>query len=134
MRREKKVYLIRHGQSEYNLLHGGGLSDSGSGVDPMVFDAPLTELGKEQARGIELPEDPELVVCSPLTRAVQTALLAFPGHVEHMECWPEHRERCLAVFAAMQHEVSSELTFMKISRQPLSHPYSVPLKLRLRMR
>jgi len=38
------IYLIRHGQSEFNKAHIKG------GPDPMVWNAPLTALGCEQAR------------------------------------------------------------------------------------
>jgi broad specificity phosphatase PhoE len=37
------IYLIRHGQSEFNLAHTQGCPD------PMIWDAPLTALGCEQA-------------------------------------------------------------------------------------
>lgn len=71
------IHLIRHGQSEFNALFDGT-------GDPMIFDAPLTPLGQEQA---ELARDHvaeleiEHIICSPLTRAIQTAQLLFPGRV-----------------------------------------------------
>ncbi len=37
------VYFIRHGQSEFNAAFTGG------GIDPMIFDAPLTDMGLRQA-------------------------------------------------------------------------------------
>lgn len=45
-------------------------------------DAPLTDLGKQQARSLqpiveEHLQRVQLVICSPLTRAIQTACLAF---------------------------------------------------------
>lgn len=73
----KRLYFVRHGQSEYNVhydLHG---------VDPMnMWDAPLTSVGTEQATSLQMhfvklgPVD--LAVMSPLTRAIQTCLLAIP--------------------------------------------------------
>ncbi len=71
------IHLIRHGQSEFNALF------EGTG-DPMIFDAPLTPLGQEQA---ELARDRvaalniERILCSPLTRAIQTTRLIFPDRV-----------------------------------------------------
>ncbi|MEM9582099.1 MAG: histidine phosphatase family protein [Pseudomonadota bacterium] len=70
------IHLIRHGQSEFNALFDGSR-------DPMIFDAPLTPLGQEQA---ELTREKAArlgiahVLCSPLTRAIQTAHLIFPDH------------------------------------------------------
>jgi glucosyl-3-phosphoglycerate phosphatase len=69
------VYLIRHGQSEFNAAPHHG-------QDPMIFDAPLTELGQAQAmrvreevKGLGIKH----VISSPLTRAIQTALTIFEG-------------------------------------------------------
>lgn len=67
------VYLIRHGQSEYNV---GSPHD----VDPLIFDAPLTALGKAQADGVKehmVGIGVQQIICSPLTRAIQTALRIF---------------------------------------------------------
>ena len=53
-----KVYLLRHAESEFNV----GNED--------VFDAPLTEVGKQQAAA--LTGHYNKVLCSSLTRAQQT--------------------------------------------------------------
>ena len=70
----KGIYLIRHGQSTYNELF-----DS-SGIDPVHFDAPLSRLGAKQvenARQAAKNLGAELVVTSPLTRALETAIGLF---------------------------------------------------------
>ncbi len=75
------IYLIRHGQSEFNAAFTGV-------GDPMIFDAPLTELGTAQARAArtEVAElGIEAVICSPLTRAIQTARLIFPDRSIRVE-------------------------------------------------
>ncbi len=75
------IYLIRHGQSAFNAAF------TGSG-DPMIFDAPLTELGitqAERARETVKALGITHVICSPLTRAIQTARLIFPGHPLQVE-------------------------------------------------
>ncbi len=68
------IYFIRHGQSEFNVVHQAGKKD------PMIFDAPLTDRGREQAKNARR-KVAELgirhVITSPLTRAVQTALTIF---------------------------------------------------------
>jgi glucosyl-3-phosphoglycerate phosphatase len=88
-------HFIRHAQSVHNALSRPG------GPDPMVRDAPLTELGHQQAAalGATLGAAPEveLVVVTPFTRAIQTALHAFAGagaprvihdlHREHLDSY-----------------------------------------------
>ncbi|MBT3558935.1 MAG: histidine phosphatase family protein [Rhodospirillales bacterium] len=67
------VYLIRHGQSEFNV-------GSPHAVDPLIFDAPLTDLGKAQANqaGREMGSiGVQQIIVSPLTRAIQTAMHIF---------------------------------------------------------
>lgn len=73
----KIVHCIRHGQSTFNAHFAE------FGVDPLHQDAPLTDLGRRQAaeRAVELRQYPyELVVTSPLTRAIQTTLGLFGDH------------------------------------------------------
>lgn len=75
----KTVYLIRHGQS----LGQAAPSDTRR-TDRSLQDCRLSPLGVEQARRIpKLLGDPayqaiQLVLCSPLARAMETAILAFP--------------------------------------------------------
>jgi len=87
----KIVHCIRHGQSTFNAHFAE------TGCDPIHPDAPLTELGRRQVaeRAPELRQYAyELVVTSPLTRAIQTTLGLFGDHPAsppiHVECL--HRE------------------------------------------
>ncbi|MCP3687744.1 MAG: histidine phosphatase family protein [Gammaproteobacteria bacterium] len=85
------VYLIRHGQSEFNAAFNA------TGKDPMIFDAPLTEQGRRQAeQARELVEDLGIkqVITSPLTRAIQTALFIF-GDTLPITVASGHRELLL---------------------------------------
>jgi len=74
---EKRIFLLRHGQGEHNV-HGDHLPDP-----------PLTALGCEQANwwAAEMPKiaQPEVVLLSPLTRALQTGLRAFQNCSTHFE-------------------------------------------------
>ncbi len=82
------VHLIRHGQSTFNAIQDV------TGKDPMMFDAPLTPLGHEQAaaRGKQLAGNHyDLVITSPLTRAIQTAQGIFGGR-KPLVIDPLHRE------------------------------------------
>jgi broad specificity phosphatase PhoE len=88
-----KLHLIRHGQGFHNLLgdeyrargvHFSSTGDDTSANNPYVrsevWDPPLTALGRAQAKALrprarEL--SPQLVLCSPLSRAAGTAIMAF---------------------------------------------------------
>jgi broad specificity phosphatase PhoE len=73
----KIIHCIRHGQSTFNAAF------ESTGTDPLHWDAPLTELGHRQvAEAAALVRDIpfELVVTSPLTRALQTTLGLFKDH------------------------------------------------------
>eukprot|EP00965_Chrysotila_dentata_P059212 1965257-Pleurochrysis_carterae.AAC.2 len=70
----KRVLFIRHGQGMHNVSMLGWY----------LIDPPLTEKGEGQAKALherikDEIGDVELVVCSPLMRAMQTALGAFEG-------------------------------------------------------
>jgi broad specificity phosphatase PhoE len=75
------VYLIRHGES----LGQCASDESVRRTDTKLLDCSLSEKGEQQALAItklfqeELYNEIEYVVCSPLTRAIQTAILAFPN-------------------------------------------------------
>jgi broad specificity phosphatase PhoE len=84
------VDLIRHGQSTFNEAYAA------TGVDPLHFDARLTALGRRQvaeARERLLATPYELVVTSPLTRAIETAVGLFGGRGIPIMVEPLHRER-----------------------------------------
>ena len=72
----KTVHLIRHAQSTFNA------AVELTGVDPMHPDARLSPLGRQQveeARSELAALDHELIVTSPLTRAIETAVGLFGG-------------------------------------------------------
>lgn len=66
----KTFYIFRHGQSSYNIA---------GRTQGQTNDSVLTDLGKEQALNIGkklADKNVELIVCSPLIRAKQTAEIA----------------------------------------------------------
>ena len=68
----KKFYLIRHGETESNR----------KGIFRGRLDIPLSEKGKEQAFQLRTYFENfslDAVFTSPLSRAVETAEIAFPG-------------------------------------------------------
>ena len=85
------IYLIRHGQSEFNAAFKRGDSD------PMIFDARLTQKGVEQAKEArQSVADLGIrhVIVSPLTRALQTATYIF-DETTTTQVMAEPREKLL---------------------------------------
>lgn len=77
---KKTVILIRHGQSLGQIAS----TREARRVDKRLTDCGLTKLGIQQATSLRNDNINnngliDLVVSSPLTRALQTALLGFPG-------------------------------------------------------
>jgi len=70
---ERQIVLVRHGETEWARL----------GRHTGRTDVSLTEVGREQARGLVASMTGEaftLVLCSPLQRARETCALAGFGH------------------------------------------------------
>ncbi|KAF2683326.1 phosphoglycerate mutase-like protein [Lentithecium fluviatile CBS 122367] len=81
------IYLIRHGESLHN-------------VDRTYphRDPPLTDVGHHSTKNIKMPVSPHLILISPMTRTLQTAMNIFPflrepaPHPIPVQIWPELRE------------------------------------------
>ena len=85
----KRLLLLRHGQALHNV-RAEAAREGGCSYDAFlqimkeddVLDADLTEIGRQQARAVAAAragmDEPELVVASCLSRALETAALAFP--------------------------------------------------------
>lgn len=87
----KQLWVLRHGQATHNpraeaARHNGCSHDEFMALmqEDDSLDSELTELGKEQGRAVyaqrckKLIGEIDLVVSSPLSRAIQTADLAVP--------------------------------------------------------
>ena len=89
----KRLFLLRHGQAMHNP-RAEAAKDAGCSHEEFMslmqeddcFDAPLTELGREQAAAARYSaaaqaaaQHIDLVVASPLSRAIGTADLVFPA-------------------------------------------------------
>jgi len=88
----KTILCIRHGESTFNAAASRGEAE------PLLFDARLSELGQEQVRATREALHAlaiELVVTTPLTRALQTTAGLFAGHPSSPTIIVEalHRER-----------------------------------------
>ncbi len=86
----RSKFLIRHGQSTFNALY------EDTGVDPLHFDARLSSKGRQQVaalRDAASQLDVDIVVVSPLTRAIETGLGLFDVEETEFFVSPLHRER-----------------------------------------
>jgi glucosyl-3-phosphoglycerate phosphatase len=84
------MYLLRHGQSQFNLLFNK------TGKDPGIEDPELTPRGVEQAAAAAqlLAEVPlTRIIISPFTRALQTAQPTLALHAVPIEIMHLVRER-----------------------------------------
>eukprot|EP00798_Chlamydomonas_sp_ICE-L_P016601 gene16601-22841_t len=82
----KVIHAMRHGTTEMNVFLRNNPYGSGTFRDPGFFDTVLTPDGREGAKMASrkvkaLAVKPEVLVVSPLTRALQTADFAF-GHMD----------------------------------------------------
>jgi len=75
--KDKTLFLIRHAQSMHNAYQ---IDHPQQKTDPYIFDAGISPEGrrqliplKENAKSLQV----EVVICSPLTRAMQTCKAAF---------------------------------------------------------
>lgn len=81
------IHIIRHGQSLHNVERGY-----------THRDPPLTESGQEATRNIEISAAPDLIIISPMTRTIQTAINIFPDVFNNtpfpveVQIWPDLRE------------------------------------------
>lgn len=90
---KKTIYGIRHGQAWHNVL----FDTIGTDAYTNWQDTTLTAEGMQQA-ALQKPPDVDLVLVSPLMRALQTAELMFPKTPQiALEClkeYPQHTELC----------------------------------------
>ncbi|TVY29259.1 putative phosphatase, partial [Lachnellula hyalina] len=77
------IHILRHGQSLHNIERGYPHRDP-----------TLTEVGRQQARNLRLLTEPDLILISPMTRTIQTALLAFGPLIDRVkvQICPDLRE------------------------------------------
>jgi broad specificity phosphatase PhoE len=126
--RPKQIYLIRHGESMGQTARQRKMDRR---RDPRLRDCGLTERGIHQAThlGTARPQV-DLVVSSPLTRAVHTAMLAFVGlpmviHYDLAELGskvPENTPRSLAeVLKDLKRDCSGSVD--TITYKPEGWPY-----------
>jgi len=101
----KIVHFQRHGQGYHNLI-GEIFRESGRSIDfderdpkknpfvrPELVDSPLTAFGLAECatwRGVGASLRPDLIVVSPLQRAIRTATGTFADHIGTGAKWMAH--------------------------------------------
>ncbi|KAK9811659.1 hypothetical protein WJX72_007780 [[Myrmecia] bisecta] len=78
----KVIHFLRHGQTAMNVYLSNYPYQSKAFVDPLYYDTRLTDAGRQQAAAVApaakgLHPPPEVLIVSPLSRALDTAELAF---------------------------------------------------------
>lgn len=97
----KRLLIVRHGQAAHNPRAEAAKEAGCSHAEFLqimrqddVLDAPITDLGKEQARALRNKHTwghLDLVVSSPLTRALETADVIAPPNIKRV-CVENFRE------------------------------------------
>jgi broad specificity phosphatase PhoE len=81
------VHIIRHGEAVHNVERGYP-----------HCDPPLTEVGIRATKELVMSMIPDLIIISPMTRTIQTAMNVFPGLEDDgspaipVQIWPDLRE------------------------------------------
>jgi len=83
----KTIVLIRHGKTEMNEYLATNHWADENFVDPLLFDTKLSKAGIAQARLAQvfvekIEEKPDVIVASPLTRAITTAKYVYEHDTE----------------------------------------------------
>ena len=107
-----KIVIIRHGQTYANVLNRSGKTLFTGNLNNHLTD--LTQEGIESAKKLSEKseiKDIQIVYCSDLNRAIQTAKLAKPGFELHID--KRLRERDLGIFEGKTKEELLELDDIK---------------------
>ncbi|KAF2826761.1 phosphoglycerate mutase-like protein [Ophiobolus disseminans] len=81
------VHIVRHGEALHNVQRGYPHRDP-----------PLTQAGAQVTEGIALSMNPDLIIVSPMTRTIQTAMNLVPslqyasGFEVPVQIWPDLQE------------------------------------------
>jgi broad specificity phosphatase PhoE len=94
---QKTIYLIRHGVAKHNIPNPETGERPDIANDATLTDPPLVRQGVLQAqvlgenlRRMGVNETIDLVICSPLTRCMQTAGFVFPDHLADVSNMPNN--------------------------------------------
>jgi len=110
------IHFVRHCEGEHNAAKAAGSTSA-----YLLADALLSQSGEEHARRLSRHaaffnaaspgqyETPDLVVCSPLRRTLQTAMLAFGGSSVPTLCRPELQETSLTPCDTASPELGAQL-------------------------
>jgi len=126
---DKVLHLVRHGVTEMNVYLSTNAWDAPDFVDPLLYDTRLTTRGEAQARDAStkaraLHPPPEVLLASPLTRALKTAELVFthaPADALPRVVVAEARERLWHSAEVGRHPPELEKDFPTWDHSALDH-------------
>ncbi|MEV8440177.1 histidine phosphatase family protein [Actinosynnema sp. NPDC051121] len=130
------IGLIRHGESTGNAAREAAESAGDEAIDIPERDAdvPLSARGEQQGRALgrwfaSLPREqwPDLVVCSPYRRAIDTARLTMGGHHPRTRVDERLRDRELGVLDLLtSHGVARRFPDERVRERRLGKFYHRP--------
>lgn len=116
----QKVFLVRHGETDYNL----------SGRWQGSLDIPLNAMGREQADCVAQAlqgESIQRIYASDLSRALETAqIIAKSTHVESIETDSRLKEISVGVFQGLTRQQIIETYPLEFSYWQHDDDYAVP--------
>lgn len=116
-----KLYLIRHGETNWELMSNRGVKGMAASL------APLTEIGRIQIEAISNDyrlEDAEAILCSSYARALESAALLSrklnkPLFVEYdLHEWLPQKDPLMDIDASLMEKASEGLTRELITNTP----------------
>lgn len=119
------MILLRHGQSEFNLLFTRTRKDPGI-VDPVL--TPLGHRQAEEAAEMLADEDIRRIVVSPYRRAIQTALPAARRMGLPLTVTPVVRERYAFTCDIGSSRTDLILAFPEVNFEPLEEIWWPPIE------
>ncbi|KAG5518518.1 hypothetical protein PMAC_002914 [Pneumocystis sp. 'macacae'] len=100
MTNDKEIYIIRHAQAVHNKTKNYNLKDP-----------ELTEFGKDQAKLLLLHYDHlkefDLIISSPMRRAIETVLIAFDGFLSLRNSKNTHHKSIPLIILPELQEISN---------------------------
>ncbi|KAK3281413.1 hypothetical protein CYMTET_10796 [Cymbomonas tetramitiformis] len=120
----KRMWFVRHGEASHNPFIVQGKKENDAELlkkGRSILDPKLTDTGKQQAQGLRAQLEAEkrtfdVVVTTPMSRALETAHIAFSGIAGGFIVTPEETETAKPELGAPQKgrslaEIRSELLF-----------------------
>lgn len=110
----KKIYLVRHAESEYNSSYKKNI-EMGLKKDPNIRDPQLTNNGIKQAQNIKEKIkllNPDVIITSPLKRAIQTANIINNNYRIIVHPLATEKITCTGDIGTFRSELNCDLSYI----------------------